>query len=100
MMVKVTLEITNGDIQALGGTRVGAGIAERAMRRAGLIGIVDSHRIRLYDRPTRSWCEVETPGQLRRFMRLVDHGCQVPPPIVVIEIPEARQRRPEAALAG
>lgn len=85
-MTKIVVEITASDIQAPGCRRAGAGSAERAMRRAGLIGIVDLYWIRVYDRPTRSWREVETPGQLRRFMRLVDHGCQVPPPIVVIDM--------------
>ncbi len=99
-MTKIVVEITKNDIQAPGSGRAGAGSAERAMRRAGLIGIVDAYWIRVYDRPTRSWQRIETPGQLRRFMRLVDGGYDVPPPVVVIDMPKDRWCRPGVALAG
>lgn len=88
-MRTVTVEITVSDIQLLAGA--GARMAERALRRAGFIGLVDSHWIRLYDAASRSWQEVETPGQLRRFMRLVEGGCHVPPPTLTISVPEPRQ---------
>ena len=88
VMRKITVEITTGDIQVLGCAGAGAGVAERALRRAGLIGVVDPYWIRVYDRPSGSWREVETPGQLRRFMRLLDCGCRVPPPKVTIDVPE------------
>lgn len=99
-MSRIVLEITASDIAAPGSRRAGADSAERAMRRAGLIGLVDAYWIRVYDRTTRSWQRIETPGQLRRFMRLVDGGCDVPPPIVVIDMPEDRWCRPAVALAG
>ena len=99
-MTKIVVEITRNDIQAPGSERAGAGSAERAMRRAGLITIVDAFWIRVYDQPTRSWRRTETPGQLRRFMRLVDSGYDIPPPIVVIDMPQDRQRRLAVALAG
>jgi hypothetical protein len=99
-MAKVTVEITAGDVDRPGGTGSGASAAERALRRAGLIGDVHPHRIRLYDRPTGTWREVDTPGQLRRFMRLLDSGCVVPPPKVTIELPEGwQQSRAQADLA-
>ncbi len=85
-MPKITVEITAGDIQHLVGA--GARMAERALRRAGLISFVDTHWIRVYDAASGSWQDVETPGQLRRFMRLVEGGCRVPPPTLTICLPD------------
>jgi hypothetical protein len=87
-MPRITVEITTNDLGGLGRRCPGARAAERALRRAGLISDVKPHRIRLYGGPTGVCREVETPGQLRRFMRLLDGGCQVPPPRITIDVPE------------
>lgn len=87
-MTTIMVEITASDVSDVGSVCTGACVAGYALRRIGLIGDVKPDRIRLYGRAPDVWREVDTPGQLRRFMRLFDSGVKVPPPTVAIELPE------------
>jgi hypothetical protein len=96
----ITVEITPDDIDSVHSFCTGASVAERALLRMGLIGSVQSDRIRLYGKPADVWREVDTPGQLRRFMRLFDGGIEVPPPKITIDVPEGWQHPGHGAMGG
>jgi hypothetical protein len=90
-MPAITVEITAGDVAGVGWLRTGARVAQRALLRIGLIGEVRPDLIWLYNWRQDEWHKVETPGQLRRFMRLFDDDSKVPPPRFTIEVPEGSQ---------
>jgi hypothetical protein len=84
----ITVQITTDDLRHVGCSCTGACVVGRALRRLGLTGDVLPDRIRLFGGAQGQEYDVDVPGQLRRFMRLLDQGIEMPPPTVVIEVPD------------